>query len=150
MTLFDHRIATIALCAAFALTGTRSISAHHSYVMFDASKQSQVSGAVRNLEWTNPHVWLWITVADGKGAPVLYAFQSTSVNEMSRRGGWTKNIVSSGDKVTVKYNPFKDGRNGGKILAVTLPDGRTLSVDTGIHLPALGAASAPGPTPPAK
>jgi hypothetical protein len=137
MTGHSRRIVSGALCGALLLFASRWTPAHHSGVMFDHSSQKQVTGTVRNFEWTNPHVWLWITVVDDKGAPAPYAFEGTSPGEMSRRSGWTKNTVTAGDKVTVKYFPFKDGKNGGKILAVALPDGRTLD-----------AAPGPGPPPP--
>lgn len=125
----ERRIMAGALCCALTLTGFVPALAHHSYSMFDLSKQSEVTGTVRNLEWTNPHVWLWVTVVDEKGAPANYAFEGTSFGEMSRRNGWTKRIISFGDKVTVKYRPFKDGKNGGRIQAVILADGRTLGAD---------------------
>jgi hypothetical protein len=72
----------------------------------------------------------------------LYAFEGTSINEMSRRSGWTKNIVTAGVKVKVKYLPFKDSRNGGRIVTVTLGDGRVLDADGGYHPP---PASEPAP-----
>lgn len=124
-----------ALCGSLALIGVVPASAHHSYAMFDMSKQSQVTGAVRTLEWVNPHVWLWVTVNDEKGAPTIYAFEGTSPGEMSRRSGWSRSIVSTGDKVTVKYAPFKDGKNGGRLQTVTLPNGRTLGAASGPLLP---------------
>jgi hypothetical protein len=118
--------------------------AHHSFSMFDMTKQTQVSGTVRSLEWTNPHVWLWVDVLDEKGAATPYGFEGTSVGEMTRRSGWNKNAITPGDKVVVKYAPFKDGtKSGGKILTVTLPDGRTLNADPGVHLPPRPGSSVP-------
>ncbi len=126
-----HRMMARALCCAWALTGCVAALAHHSYSMFDLSKQSKVTGTIRALEWSNPHVWLWVTVVDEKGAPANYAFEGTSIGEMSRRNGWSKSIVSFGDKVTVNYAPFKDGKNGGRIRTVILADGRALGADAG-------------------
>lgn len=116
------------LAAAFvlAVVGVSSAWAHHSYVMFDASRTSYATGTVQSLEWMNPHVWLWVTVTDEKGTSEIYAFEGNSVGEMMRRSGWTRNTVKPGDKVTVTYRPFKDGKNGGKLSAVMLPDGRTI------------------------
>jgi hypothetical protein len=111
-----------------AVVGASSAWAHHSYTMFDASRTALVTGTVRSLEWMNPHVWLWVTVTDEKGTTAPYAFEGTSVGEMMRRSGWTRNTVRPGDKVAVKYHPFKDGKDGGKLDAVTLSDGRTMSV----------------------
>jgi hypothetical protein len=135
MSFTNRKTAAVALCGMVALIAARSTRAHHTFVMFDLAKQSQMSGTVRDLEWANPHVWLWLTMTDENGTPAIYAFEGTSINEMSRRSGWTKSIVTSGDKVTVKYAPFKDGRNGGRLIAVTLGDGRVLNAESGVHLP---------------
>ncbi|MEJ1963725.1 MAG: DUF6152 family protein [Gammaproteobacteria bacterium] len=107
--------------------GMRSGLAHHSYAMFDMSRPSDVTGTVHSLEWTNPHVWLWVSVTDEKGVSVLYAFEGSSIGEMLRAHGWSKSSVKPGDKVAVKYFPFKDGKTGGRLERVTLPDGRTIS-----------------------
>jgi hypothetical protein len=135
MNLTNRKLAAGALCGVLALIGTRPTPAHHSNVMFDVSRQLQVSGTVRNLEWANPHVWLWLIATNESGEATTYAFEGTSINEMSRRSGWTKNIVTVGEKVTVKYKPFKDGRSGGHLDAVTLSDGHVLDADRGYHPP---------------
>jgi Family of unknown function (DUF6152) len=135
MSLTTHKLAAGALCGVLALISTRPTPAHHSFVMFDLSRQSQVAGTVRNLEWANPHVWLWVIATNENSEAMTYAFEGTSINEMSRRSGWTKNIVTVGEKVTVKYRPFKDGRNGGRIITVTLGNGRVLDADGGYHPP---------------
>jgi hypothetical protein len=107
-----------------------SVPAHHSSVMFEMDKESETAGTVYAFEWTNPHVWLWITVMDQAGTPVKYAFEGTSIGEMQRRSGWTSTTVTGGDKVTVRYLPFKDAsKKGGRIITVTLPDGRVLDAN---------------------
>ena len=122
-----HSVITAAICGVISLALESPVPAHHSYVMFDMSKHAEISGTVRALEWVNPHVWLWVNANDEKGQPAVYAFEGTSPGEMNRRSAWTRTTVSFGDKVTVKYLPFKDSaKKGGRIVAVTLPDGRTL------------------------
>jgi Family of unknown function (DUF6152) len=131
----------LTFCGALQLVVGRPGLTHHAYSMFDVSRRVVISGTVRNLEWTNPHVWLWIAVADDEGKPAIYAFEGTSPGEMNRRNGWTKGTVSSGDKVTVRYLPFKDSaKKGGRIFSVTLADGRTLGAAGGVSSPASGPA----------
>lgn len=135
MITLPSRIISGALCAVFAAVAWRPAPAHHSYSMFDLTVQRQVSGTTKSFEWTNPHVWLWITVIDGKGHSALYAFEGTSPGEMARRSGWSRTTVVAGDRVTATYHPFRDGKNGGRIMTVALPDGRTLDADSGYHPP---------------
>jgi Family of unknown function (DUF6152) len=40
------------------------VSAHHSFAMFDQTKQMTVIGKVTDVQWTNPHVWVFL-----EGAP---------------------------------------------------------------------------------
>ena len=44
--------------------GTVPALAHHSFSMFDSDKTATVNGTVKELEWTNPHAWLHLTVTD--------------------------------------------------------------------------------------
>ena len=51
-----------------------------------------------------------------------FTLEMTSINMMSR-GGWTSRTVKPGDVVTVIVAPLRDGRPGGLVLEVTLPNG---------------------------
>lgn len=42
------------------------------------------------------------------------------------RNGWTKSTLKPGDKLTFEVHPLKDGRKGGFMVAVKLPDGTLL------------------------
>ena len=41
--------------------------AHHSYAMFDQTKVLYLSGALKELEFVNPHVWVNVIVTNDKG-----------------------------------------------------------------------------------
>ena len=102
-----------AVMAASILAGSIGpASAHHSFAQFDMSQTLTLSGTVRTLEWTNPHVWLWLDVPDGKAGDRVWGLEGAAVGEMSRRG-WARQIVKAGDKLTVEIHPLRDGRAGG-------------------------------------
>jgi hypothetical protein len=103
-----------------------SLWAHHSYSMFDQSRTLSVHGTVTTLEWTNPHIWLWVKVNDDKGGAAVYGFESNAPSELTRFFGWSKRSVQSGDAVTIDYAPLKSGKNGGALRTVTFADGRKL------------------------
>jgi hypothetical protein len=118
------RATRLGICAALV---AHTALGHHSGAMFDRAQKRNVTGTVRTPEWANPHVWLWVFVPDSN-EQVIYAFEGTSLGEMSRRGGWTKNSLKSGDAISVDYSPFReDAKKGGLLLKVTLADGTVLN-----------------------
>ena len=125
--------------AALLLFFTSLAQAHHSFTMFDRSKTLTVSGIVRSLQWTNPHVWLWLDVPEADGSSTAYSIEGGTPAEMTRTGGWIKHSVNAGDKITVEFAPMRDGRPGGSLGRVTLANGKTLGRNN-------SAASASGAT----
>jgi len=99
--------------------------AHHSFAMFDADKTVELSGTVKELQWTNPHSWLQVMVESADGKSIEWSLEMGSPGALARTG-WRPRTVVPGDKVTVSIHPLKDGSSGGQLLTVTLPDGRTL------------------------
>src|SRR5579871_5263039 len=117
------RLCLAAAAALSVLAGTAS--AHHSFAMFDPEKLITVTGAVKEFEWTNPHVWLHIVAPDNTGKPVEWSFEMQATAQASS-GGWRPDTVKPGDKVVVEFHPLKDGSRGGELVAATMPDGRRL------------------------
>ena len=110
-----------ALLAGAMALAPASAQAHHSFAMFDQSKQVTVSGTVRDFQWTNPHAFIELEDAQGK----TWGVELNSPNNLVRQG-WKRTIVKAGDKISVVLNPLRDGRPGGLFTALTLPDGRVL------------------------
>jgi hypothetical protein len=110
-----------------ALACTGIASAHHTYSMFDASRQLSVSGVVAKFEWKNPHTYLWVYVPSvtAAGKYEAWAFENGSPSVLSKQG-WSKESVKPGDQVTVVYSPLRDGKPGGHCVKITLPGGRSL------------------------
>jgi hypothetical protein len=119
---------SLALSATLVLAGSGAALAHHSYAMFDKQKVLQIDGTVRTLQWTNPHVYIWMYVPNAKGAQDVWGIELGAGPNALERHGWTRNTVHPGDKVSLKLNPLKDGRTGGLFLNVTLPDGKTMGL----------------------
>ena len=56
-----NRIALHALVAAVAICHCAvPVLAHHSASMFDDAKVAEKKGIVKELQWTNPHIWLQV------------------------------------------------------------------------------------------
>jgi hypothetical protein len=112
------------LIAAISMLLTSPAWGHHSYAMFDGSKTLTVSGAVAKLEWSNPHVFIWIYVPSPRASTGydLYGFSTASTNVLSRNG-WSPSVLKVGEKVSVDYWPLKDGRTGGQFIRAVHEDG---------------------------
>ena len=113
----------LAVLAAAVLVSTTA--AHHSAAMFDDSRVVELKGVVKELQWTNPHVWLQVT-ADDKGAKKEWSVEAGSPNTLSRNG-WKSSSFKPGDAVTVRINPMKDGSAAGSFIGAKFEaDGHTI------------------------
>ena len=120
------RLSALCLAAAAAAALLASAAnAHHSFAMFDQQKVVTLSGTVTEFEWTNPHGWLHFAVTAADGQSQDWSIELASIAQQMRVG-WTATSVKPGDKVTVEFNPLKDGSRGGTVRQVTTADGRKL------------------------
>jgi len=102
-----------------------SVSAHHSFAMFDKDHPVELEGSVMSWEFTNPHSWLVIMVMkDGK--PVQYSLEGASVDTLIRQGFGLKTFAP-GEKVKIVISPLKNGGNGGAFVKATKSDGTVLT-----------------------
>lgn len=99
--------------------------AHHSFAMFDRNKQETLKGTVKEFQFTNPHIFIQIMVADGKGAAQEWSIEGGSPNMLYRQG-WDNKTFKAGDQVTLVINPLNSGAHGGNFVFGTLPDGKTV------------------------
>ncbi len=99
--------------------------AHHSFAIFDHSRSYLLKGTVQSFQWTNPHGYIELEVAEGPEGVEHYTLELTSIN-MLRRAGWTSSDVKPGEKVTAIVAPLLNGDAGGLLLELRVPDGRTL------------------------
>jgi Family of unknown function (DUF6152) len=97
--------------------------AHHSNAMYERDKVLEVTGTVREFQWTNPHTFIEMVV-DGATGPQNYSVEGPTPGVL-RASGWKFNSLKAGDKVVVKVHPLKDGRQGGGLISVS-KDGVTL------------------------
>jgi hypothetical protein len=126
---------TIAAAFAAALLAVTPALAHHSFAMFDTSKQVSLTGVVKDFQYTNPHSWLIVTVTDAEGKTTDWGFESEGPSTLLR-AGIKKSSLPIGDKVTVKGMPMRDGRPAGALISVTKADGSVLVFRNGGPPPA--------------
>lgn len=134
------RLLSLAGAAALIVGVAGSAAAHHSFSMFDQTKQVTLNGTVTAFEWTNPHAYIEVDVADEKGAVKHWSVEMGSPSILMQ-SGWKFKDVKRGDKITVKLSPLRDGKSGGLLIEAKLADGRTLGNGPG-RGPAQPAAGA--------
>jgi hypothetical protein len=113
------------LLAAGALSVAAPALAHHSFAMFDRDKNLTMSGTVTEFEWTNPHVWIHMSVPDQTGKAPVWSFEMQAI-QADMAGGWRSDSVKPGDKVSIEFHPLKDGSRGGQLVSATLANGQHL------------------------
>lgn len=122
----NKMLAAVAVAAGLAVSAPTL--AHHSFAMFDQTKEVELKEAtVVDWQWTSPHAWLYVMVPNGQEEPDKYSVEAANPGQL-RRDGFTKGSMSPGDKVTVYMAPLKNGEKGGALRAVSLPDGKMLGV----------------------
>jgi hypothetical protein len=110
-------------CLTAAISASPAFS-HHSFAMFDVDKTMTLQGTVKEFQWTNPHAWILLDVAN-RGHVAQWAIELNGPSGLSRQG-WKPKTLTPGMPVSVTLHPLWDGTNGGRFLELTLPDGTVM------------------------
>jgi Family of unknown function (DUF6152) len=116
-------IFVFAASAAFFLSSA-PVFAHHSFAAeFDVKQPITLKGTVTKVEWTNPHVWIYIDVTNDNGTVEHWQCENGAPNTLARMG-WTRHSLNAGDKITIEGFRAKNSENTANARQVTLSDGR--------------------------
>jgi hypothetical protein len=122
----------VPLAALGALMAAVPVLAHHSFsAVYDSARPITLRGTVRKLEFTNPHIWVHLDVADDTRA-VPWACEGGSPNRMTRRG-WTSTSLRPGDQIVLEGLRARDGSASCQLRTVTFADGRRVAVRTDVR-----------------
>jgi len=96
------------MLAAFGVAYlTVPVVAHHGFdTEYDSAKVIGATGVVSKVEWTNPHMHVYVDVTDASGKVTTYNLELTSPNAIQRLG-WNKNDLLAGERVTFKAHAGK-------------------------------------------
>lgn len=119
------RFKSIALAAAVAILVAIPAWAHHSHSNYNTEEYITLSGTITEMAWTNPHVWVYMQVADAQGRPQMWALEGGSVTSLMR-GGWQRGSMKPGDKVSVRCHRVRDGSEGCLLGFVTNLNGTAM------------------------
>jgi hypothetical protein len=103
-----------------------SASAHHAFsAEFDASKPVTLAGTITKMEWSNPHVWLFLDVKMPDGHVENWGIEAGAPNVLFRRG-FTRKSLQAGTIVKVDGYRAKDGSHRANGRDLMLADGTKL------------------------
>jgi len=113
------------------------VVAHHSFsAEFDSAKPVTLRGYVTKIEWTNPHVWIYMDVKDDKGLKTNWGFEMGPPH-LLQGSGWNREKLKIGDELIVDGSRAKNGTN--KMNAKTVK-----FAATGLSLQAGSSQGQPG------
>jgi len=113
------------------LAAVAPLLAHHSFAMFELTKDVTYTGTVLEYRWENPHTHIIVKVDPGAADPATvgtWDVEGGSTNIMGRQG-WNRASYKAGDKITVIAHPMKDGSKGASLFYALRPDGTRLYHD---------------------
>jgi hypothetical protein len=113
--------ASSAFVFGLTILAVTPVLAHHSFeAEFDGDKKATLTGIVTKIDWTNPHAWVYFNVTDDAGAVKNFGVEMGPPYALVR-GGWKRDTVKIGDKITVEGAALaKDGSNRGGSLPTTM------------------------------
>ena len=95
---------------ASVLAATLPAYAHHSFpAQYDVAKPITLTGKVTKVEWTNPHIFIYIDVPnEATGAVVNWALEMGGPNALLRLS-WKRDSLKTDDLITVEGSLARDG-----------------------------------------
>ena len=117
---------TLPIIAIFALFTSVPALAHHSFsAEFDIDQPITLAGQVTRMQWSNPHGWIYIDVANEDGTVTNWALETSAANNLLRRG-WRRDDLPIGTTIEISGFRARNGTPTANIRGVILGDGRNL------------------------
>jgi hypothetical protein len=113
--------------------------AHHGTAGYDMAKVVTLAGNVTKVDWTNPHIVIYMDAKDAGGSIQHWSLE-LSAPLLMQRFGWTKTSVKAGDQLVAETHPAKNGALVGTSGTATFI---LKFVVNGTPLPAMNGAQPP-------
>ena len=119
--------AKLTLAGVAVLLAAIPVAAHHNTAAeYDATAAVTLKGVVTKIEWSNPHVYIYIDVKDEAGKVVNWRTEGYPPNTLARTG-FTRNLVSEGDTVSITGFRARDNTASAAAHELTTSGGKKLN-----------------------
>ena len=116
-------LALVVGTVAVLMVATSSF-AHHAWAV-DTTRNITVKGTVTGVDWSNPHIQIFVDTKDNNGNVEKWTVGGPSPSRMAGNG-WDKNTLKAGDVITAVGQRATDSPNLLKTQKVTLSSGREM------------------------
>jgi len=110
------------LLMALLVLAPLAAEAHHAASMFEAEKETTVTGVVKEFQYTNPHSWLLVDVTNKDGSLTTWGFEAEGPGVLMRNG-IRKSDFTAGTKLTITGHPMKNGQPAASWIKAVRADG---------------------------
>jgi hypothetical protein len=101
--------------------------AHHGFGSFDGSAELMtLTGVVTDVEFINPHSWVYLTVTPDAGEPEYWRCELRAATVL-QRSGWTTEMFATGDTITITGLPDTRDPRSCYLSNVTFADGSSFN-----------------------
>ena len=85
----------------------------------------ELTGTIKEFQFTNPHTWIQIVVEDAQGQKVEWSLEWGSPNNLGRQG-IRPSTFPPGARVTMRLRPMLNGAPAGAFVGAKFADGKTV------------------------
>jgi len=98
---------------------------HHGVANFDLNRDIELEGVITNVEFINPHSWLYFDVTGPNGEVTSWRCEMRG-GTVLRRSGWTEDMFPAGTPIRVHGSPDRRDPTTCYLGTAYLADGRSV------------------------
>ena len=118
----------LSMAFAVALLAPDALAHHNMTALFDFNDRVTLTGALTQVDWRNPHMYLTLEVQGSAGAADSWQAEGPSPTWFRIRDIGKADFESSmGKMLTVELSRARDKSRSGLIRTITMPGGRVVS-----------------------
>jgi len=121
-----HLVVALALVAGAMMPAERLAAHHGTGISYDLTAPLKtIKGVVTEFAWRNPHVSIFVDVADDNGNVTNWGIEHNNIATLAK-DGYHRNTLKPGMPVTVVFHPSRAGAAVGLTVKVILADGKEI------------------------